>query len=210
MADKNIQMTQRNAANNAWDNLYPITKVGNLAEGAAGILNAIKTVDGAGSGLDADTVRGKYDFMSNAKIYGNVTYSEGLSPSSTVTKTIALGGSYSHGQVIVKNNNSGALSVRGFIALVGTDSTKTLGVGYAKLGAGAHYGSAWSRRVAGAVTNPSTDSYDVPQFGAGSSGHAYIGIDNLYISGSNLVIVFRNSDSSTNRSIECVIDWEVW
>lgn len=29
MADKNIQMTQRNADNTGWDNLYPITKDNN-------------------------------------------------------------------------------------------------------------------------------------------------------------------------------------
>jgi hypothetical protein len=30
MADKNIQMTQRNASNTGWDNLYPITKASNV------------------------------------------------------------------------------------------------------------------------------------------------------------------------------------
>lgn len=30
MADKNIQMTQRNASNTGWDNLYPITKAENV------------------------------------------------------------------------------------------------------------------------------------------------------------------------------------
>jgi hypothetical protein len=31
MADKNIQMTQRNTANNDWDNLFPNTKAANVA-----------------------------------------------------------------------------------------------------------------------------------------------------------------------------------
>lgn len=30
MADKNIQMTQRNATNDGWDNLYPNTKGANV------------------------------------------------------------------------------------------------------------------------------------------------------------------------------------
>lgn len=30
MADKNFQMTQRNSANTAWDNLFPLTKGGNV------------------------------------------------------------------------------------------------------------------------------------------------------------------------------------
>lgn len=30
MADKNIQMSQRNTANTGWDNLYPITKAENV------------------------------------------------------------------------------------------------------------------------------------------------------------------------------------
>lgn len=30
MADKNIQMTQRNTANDGWDNLFPKTKASNV------------------------------------------------------------------------------------------------------------------------------------------------------------------------------------
>lgn len=30
MADKNIQMTQRNSANTGWDNIYPLTKAANV------------------------------------------------------------------------------------------------------------------------------------------------------------------------------------
>lgn len=30
MSDKNIQMTQRNSANTGWDNIYPLTKSGNV------------------------------------------------------------------------------------------------------------------------------------------------------------------------------------
>nr|WP_309099060.1 hypothetical protein [Fredinandcohnia onubensis] len=41
MADKNIQMTQRNTANTGWDNLFPITKavnVNGIASGKQSIL----------------------------------------------------------------------------------------------------------------------------------------------------------------------------
>lgn len=33
MADKDIQMKQRNATNNAWDNLFPKTKASNVNTG---------------------------------------------------------------------------------------------------------------------------------------------------------------------------------
>lgn len=53
MAEKNI-LIQRKNVDGTFDVYYPKTKVGNLVEGASGILDALKTVDGAGSGLDAD------------------------------------------------------------------------------------------------------------------------------------------------------------
>lgn len=53
MAEKNILMQRKNV-DGTFDVYYPKTKVGNLVEGASGILDALKTVDGAGSGLDAD------------------------------------------------------------------------------------------------------------------------------------------------------------
>lgn len=39
MADKNIQMTQRNAANTGWDNLYPVTKITNVLDLAGKIIS---------------------------------------------------------------------------------------------------------------------------------------------------------------------------
>jgi hypothetical protein len=53
MAEKNILMQRKNV-DGTFDVYYPKTKVGNLVEGGSGILDALKTVDGAGSGLDAD------------------------------------------------------------------------------------------------------------------------------------------------------------
>lgn len=40
MADKNIQMTQRNSANTAWDNIYPITKATNVNTADGGNVEA--------------------------------------------------------------------------------------------------------------------------------------------------------------------------
>jgi hypothetical protein len=57
MAEKNILMQKKNA-DGTFDVYYPKTKVENLIGGASGILNAIKTVDGPGSGLDADAWAG--------------------------------------------------------------------------------------------------------------------------------------------------------
>lgn len=57
MTEKNILIQKKNEGG-GFDTYYPKTKVGNLVEGASGILNALKTVDGAGSGLDADFIDG--------------------------------------------------------------------------------------------------------------------------------------------------------
>jgi len=84
MAEKNILM-QRKKTDGTFDVYYPKTKVGNLVEGASGILNAIKTVDGVGSGLDADAWAG----LKWVKAGADITFWT-LSSADTKSKVIRL------------------------------------------------------------------------------------------------------------------------
>jgi hypothetical protein len=160
--------------------------------------------DGAGSGLDADKLQGKVpsDFMSATKVYGSVTYTDSINASSTLTKNIALGGSYKHGMAVVSYN---AVNVKlSGLVFFGTNNLKTKAVGYYSIysyGENIQGGSAACREHLGSVTT--TDG-----FGVAWTGDQFIRINELYISGTNLVIVFYNSD--TDRSLNCRIDWEVW
>ncbi len=171
---------------------------------AADVLAKIKTVDGAGSGLDADTVDGKHasDFMSAIKVYGNVTYTDSIAASSKLTKTIALGGNYKHGKAVIYAN----LSPQSIIVFFGIDNTKTLATGVFYDGS-TDVPGAWSRRKFGYVTYRYLGSGRQP--GAFATGNGNIGIDDIYISATNLTIIFNNYSTSA-QSLNCVIDWEVW
>lgn len=157
---------------------------------------------GSGSGLDADTLRGKTpsDFMSATKLYGNVTYTDSIPAGQTLTKTIALGGNYRHGIAVFQSNQ---FTERGIMVFFGTDPMKTKIVGYGSAG-GDWMGSAWTRRKRGFITESNT-------LGNGIAGGTVdeLTITDVYISGSQLVIVFKNNDTSA-RNLNVEIDWEVW
>ena len=82
MAEKNILMQRKNV-DGTFDVYYPKTKVGNLVEGASGILDALKTVDGAGSGLDADAWVG----LKWVKPGSDIVFDEMLDEISLASKT---------------------------------------------------------------------------------------------------------------------------
>ena len=155
--------------------------------------------DGAGSGLDADTLQGKVpsNFMSATKVYGSVTYTDSIAAYGTLTKNITLGGSYKHGMAVVSQNVVNT-SFAGLVVF-GTNNLKKKAVGY---NYDTYSGSAACREFLGSVTTASKFGYDW-------TGDPYIRIDELYISGTNLVIVFYNQEASS-RSLNCRIDWEVW
>ncbi|MED4299740.1 hypothetical protein P9204_04410 [Geobacillus stearothermophilus] len=77
MADKNIQMTQRNASNTGWDNLYPITKASNVQ---------VTPISGL-SGTDVQTVlQNLFQFANDGKTaVANAITAKGVSASPTET-----------------------------------------------------------------------------------------------------------------------------
>lgn len=149
--------------------------------------------DGAGNGLDADTLDGKHanEFPDNIKVYGNVTYADSLTVGQTLTKNIALGAStYKHGIVVLSHGDKN----KSVMVFFGTDSTKTLVSTYRYVSGTM---ASHSRR-AGQITDPGT-----------SVVGTNISIKEVYINGSNLEIRFYNDDGIT-QSLNCSVDWEVW
>lgn len=133
------------------------------------------------------------------KTYGYAAYTDSVAASSTLTKYIAIGSGKRFGKAVICGNESYGLLVE-----FCTDNLKTLMVGVSHNGSG-YFGSANSRRVYGMVAGDTITD----EFGLNASGNGYIGIDEVYISGTNIVIVFHNKYSSA-KSLNTVIDWEVW
>jgi hypothetical protein len=79
MADKNIQMTQRNSTNTGWDNLYPITKASNVQ---------VAPISGL-AGTDVQTVlQNLFQFANDGKTQiANAITAKGVSASPTETFT---------------------------------------------------------------------------------------------------------------------------
>jgi hypothetical protein len=77
MADKNIQMTQRNASNTGWDNLYPITKASNVQ---------VTPISGL-AGTDVQTVlQNLFQFANDGKTQiANAITAKGVSADPTET-----------------------------------------------------------------------------------------------------------------------------
>lgn len=155
---------------------------------------------GGRSNADMVDLKHASDFQSSAKAYGYVNYNESISASSTSTKNIALGGSYSFGKLTI--NASLYLGVMIFFC---TDNTKTLVTGYAQPSSTNGAGGAWSRRHKGLVT----ETGDTNVVGTRVTGSQNIRINECYISGTNLVITFQNTDASS-ATLNTNVDWEVW
>lgn len=153
------------------------------------------------SATNADTVDGKHasDFMSSNKAYGNVTYNDTIGAGQTLTKNIALGGNYKHGIAVIRPQ----VFYPAIMVFFGTNNLKTKACGYFHNLDTLRYGTAWTREWLGSVTN----NYFGSKIASIDSEKVYI-LD-VYISGTNLVVVFKNNDSVT-RSLSTQIEWEVW
>ena len=149
-----------------------------------------------------DSGKAVADLQSNAKSQGNASYTDSISAGGTLTKNIAIGAGKTHGKLVIANTGfDGRYSIMVFF---GTDNTKSLVVGYHH---GSSNGAAWSRRLVGTITDTTARGYGV----CGESGtpKPLLRINECYINGSNLTIIFENTDVSA-RSLSVAIDWEVW
>ncbi len=143
-----------------------------------------------------------------AKVYGNAAYSDAIGASSVLTKTIPLGGTYRNGMIVIRPTalpvNASYGTDYGAIVYFGTDYSKTKGIGaYSGGYSNTHWASAWSRRQAGYAIG----AFNEP--GNNAAGGSYIRVNDVYISGTNLIIDFYNTYTSST-SLGCNIDWECW
>lgn len=174
---------------------------------ASDVLVKVKSVDGSGSGLDADLLDNKEstDFMSANKVYGTTSFSDAISANGTVTKTIYVGSDYKNGSAIFNDK---------LFVNFSTNNLKTQVHGlYWSNGMTGYYNYYWTREQKGWITD--TDmQYTVWGFrGAGDWGsYVYNQIEILecYLNNGNITIVFKNPDASNTRNIGCTIYWEVW
>ncbi len=162
---------------------------------AANVLAKLLTVDGAGSGLDADMLGGLYAsaFMQDKRVYGSVSYTDTMAADTELTKYIPLGTSLckrgmlrvkaygtslqGHSIVFFDTNNMHAISVGHFI---GNSTVSVI----------------WKEFT----TDPATS-------GMAPAGE-YSNLKEIYISGSNLVLVFRSWN--TEHAMNFRGGWEVW
>jgi hypothetical protein len=114
MADKNIQMTQRNASNTGWDNLYPITKASNVQ---------VTPISGL-SGNDVQTVlQNLFQFANDGKTaVANAITAKGVSasPSETFASLAAKIGQISTGKKWASGTASSTSSTTAFTFPNGT------------------------------------------------------------------------------------------
>ena len=161
---------------------------------------------------DADTVDGKHaaDFQSATRVSGSAAYTDTINASSTVTKSIAIGSGKKFGMAILSGYTAGgattAASYRSVLVLFDTKQTGAFIVGgYDDTSAGWGKGSAWTRSKLGKITNA------YKEFGmyvAGLDNYSYVA--DLYISGTNLVVTYGNTNASASQQIGTTIEWVVW
>jgi len=144
---------------------------------------------------DANTVGGKShsDFQSNTKTYGSTTMEIQLAAGATETRYISIGSGKKHG--ILTLNNSGTV-------FFGTNNlwTRVQGKFYSSQASTSIW--AWTRNRVGFVTRRLANYTAYGEWG-------FIGIDELFIEGDNIKIVFRNTGTETYTST-FTFDWEVW
>lgn len=191
--EKNIEMLEKLADGN-FKIKYPKTKDTQVIglETSQKILDKIKTVDGVGSGLDADLLDGKHasDFQLSNKTYGFTDYNSEPITFAGVTKRIPIGTGKTNAIVGIVTTYAGGL------VFCGIDKNKT----YIISRGSSSYVNVGSRQIYDTVTNESV--------GSDIMGSVVTLVD-MYIQGSDLVFTVRSTSDGT-RYLKCKVFWEVW
>jgi len=143
---------------------------------------------------DFNRIEGNIADIAPAYSSGNVTYSDTIAASATLTKTIPIGANKRQGRLFVRNASMGG--PMGVSVFFTTSQTRSIGIGYESTN-GFIYATAWNGSVANgdSILGQNTE---------------YLYMKNAYISGTNLVIIFNNGDSETAKTLNASVDWEVW
>lgn len=132
-------------------------------------------------------------------------FTDAIASGATLTKTIPIGNNKKYGSVIIFNNSSATTIYQSIKVDFSAVNTSALINGYS-LGGGSGFGTSWTRNTLGKITNLISPDY---YFGYAITGYFKILIDECYIDGENLKIIFRNTDTVT-RNLNCKIEGEVW
>ncbi|MGB9813541.1 MAG: hypothetical protein ACPLRZ_07580 [Thermovenabulum sp.] len=158
--------------------------------------------DGAGSGLDADKLDGVELVDIHSPTRGTVTYTDTIPANSTLTKTIAIGKTAKHGRVFITGPGGGVISFFNTTsgAAITTGAYSIYGVSYPQAG------NAWS----GTVVDRYRGALNYNYGNNAVSNNSDINLIDIYISGSNIILVFQNVNASNAYALNTTIIWEVW
>lgn len=134
---------------------------------------------------------------------GRASLTGTIAANSTLTKTITLGApDYTEGSCVIGGGTDGIL------VFFTTDPEEAFVVGHVQDYDGNRWGSAWSRAREGRITNKMGSSSGSIALGHLATWHYGITIDDVYIDGSNLTIVYRNN-LETSEPLDNRVDWRV-
>lgn len=172
-------------------------KVDNCDAGT-GANNVLK-LDGSGK---VPAANGDGVFMQDAKTYGTVTKNDlTIGVGATGTWIIPLGGTFRHGQMFMRNTNNGALGYSGrAMYTFGTDASKSMSMTNTTSSEGTRI---YHRSFDSVLSQSGISDVDAP------SGKHTLDVQDVYLSGTNLLVVFKNSGSAT-LTTNCTAYYEVW
>jgi hypothetical protein len=143
---------------------------------------------------DFNRIEGNIANIAPAYSSGIVSYTDTIAALATITKTIPIGANKRQGRLFVRRASVfGPMGVSVFFT---TSQTGSIGIGYDNT-VGFMYLTAWIGSVAEGDFILGEDT-------------EYLRMQNAYISGTNLVIIFENGDQSTAKALNARVDWEVW
>lgn len=159
--------------------------------------------------VDGDTIQTDEDgvisvpvekFMSASKVTGYNTYTDSIAAGDAITKNIPIGESKKFGMCTLRSTST---FKTGALIFFSTNNLDTLACGPGD--SSNIQPAAWARRDVGYVVGGAMNNYGIT-----TTGDTVIGIQDLYINGTNLSIVFKNFSTTYEGSLNCRIDWEVW
>ncbi len=139
--------------------------------------------------------------MNTSTTRGHVEYSDSIPSGNSITKTIPIGAGKTKGRMVIRNRNA---EHHGVLVLFTNASNQEIIVGF-KSTAGDGVGDAWTKRWLGAVIKE--------RFGMRALDDTALSgmqINEIKIDGTNIKIVIQNTHASSARTLNTVIDWEVW
>lgn len=201
-------IVQRDASGNFAAGTITANLTGNCSGSSGSCTGNAATATSATSAGNADTLDTKHysdlqaEFQGTVPAYGlSEDWSTSIPVGGTATWSIPLGGTYHHGVVYLRNRNNSADGSAGkAIVWFGTDSTKTMSTVFMGISDGMRM---YHRGFDSVVSQSGSEDSQAP------SGRYRVDILDVYISGTNLLIVFKNNHSGALYD-NCAAHWKVW